>query len=96
MPKKAFLVRNSWGTGWGCYADGTDPSKVSSTYPRGYFWMPYAFVDGKDDTDVNYCTDFWVILSVSTNGAGGDANVLSPDVVNLDPGTDNGGVVNPN
>lgn len=92
--KKAFLTRNSWGTGWGCQKDGTVSSTTTS---RGYFWMPYAFVDGTDSsTGSPFCSDFWVITSVSSQGIAGDANELSPDVVNLDPGTNNGGVVNPN
>lgn len=85
--KLGFLVRNSWGTNWGCHSDG----KISgSTKPRGYFWMPSAFVDSSD------CIDFWVLTSVTSHGITGDGNTLAPKVVNLDPGTNNGGVVNPN
>jgi len=93
-----FLVRNSWGNQWGCPANGPNT-------PRGYFWMPSAFLNGSymanqgDGTFVqtDYCSDFWVITSVSTEGPStGDANILLPDVINLNPGTSNGGVVNPN
>lgn len=33
VAKKAFLVRNSWGTGWG---------------NSGYFWMPFAYLTNTD------------------------------------------------
>ena len=39
--KKRFIVRNSWGTGWGA---------------KGYFTMPYAYLDNRDLSD-----DFWTI-----------------------------------
>jgi len=32
--RKVFIVRNSWGAGWG---------------DRGYFYMPYAFITDRDD-----------------------------------------------
>jgi C1A family cysteine protease len=35
-PKKMFLVRNSWGTDWGC-----------PEFP-GYFWMPYEYVGNRE------------------------------------------------
>jgi C1A family cysteine protease len=34
----AFLCRNSWGTGWGCNAQG------GTTGERGNFYMPYRFI----------------------------------------------------
>jgi len=82
--KNAFLVRNSWGTGWGCRSDGN----VLGTKPRGYFWMPYSFVNSPE------CCDFWVLSSVSAQGIAGGSKVMSPVVINLDPGTNGGGVVN--
>ena len=41
-----FLVRNSWGTGWGL--KGTN---------SGYFTMPYAFI-----SDPNQASDFWTLV----------------------------------
>jgi C1A family cysteine protease len=39
--QKRFTIRNSWGTGWG---------------KKGYFTMPYAYLDNRDLSD-----DFWTI-----------------------------------
>jgi len=100
--KKAFFVRNSWGTSWGCNANGNPPISVSSnglpinTSPRGYFWMPYDFVNGKNVLGTPYCTDFWVISSVTDTGpANADANILKPVVINLNQSSTSSGVVNP-
>jgi len=39
--RKAFKIQNSWGTKWG---------------DKGFFWMPYAYLD-----DTDYTADFWVL-----------------------------------
>jgi hypothetical protein len=40
--KQAFLIRNSWGTGWGLQVDGS----THSTQPiNGYFWLTYNFIE---------------------------------------------------
>lgn len=39
--KKMVKIRNSWGVGWG---------------QKGYFYMPYEFIDDSD-----FCDDFWMI-----------------------------------
>jgi C1A family cysteine protease len=96
--KRSFLVRNSWGTNWGCHPDGSVPKDPKHDNNRGYFMMPYAFVDGIDSNNTPYCSDFWVITSVAQQGAiaikAGD-DILAPNIINLNPGTNNGGVVNP-
>ena len=53
--EKVFVVRNSWGKGWG---------------DNGYFYMPYDFIeavytDPKDNKVKPYVSDFWSILEVS-------------------------------
>lgn len=52
--QKVFIVRNSWGNGWG---DG------------GYFYMPYEIIDGiigfGDYKGKPYASDFWSITEVS-------------------------------
>ena len=44
----AFIIRNSWGTGWGI------PN--SAGIGTGYFWMPYDYI-----TNTNLASDFWTI-----------------------------------
>lgn len=39
-----LLIQNSWGTDWGISAPGRSD--------RGCYWMPYAFVDGTNVTDI--------------------------------------------
>lgn len=53
--EKVFIVRNSWGKGWG---------------DNGYFFMPYDFIeavytDPKDNKVKPYVSDFWSIIEVS-------------------------------
>ena len=43
-PSQMYLCRNSWGTSWGI---------------KGYFWMPYAYVNSNQ-----LAGDFWVVNSV--------------------------------
>ena len=55
-----FLIRNSWGSGWGLLQTGSKASifgGVSLTAP-GYFLMPYAYV-----ANTSLASDFWVVVS---------------------------------
>jgi len=45
--KEAFLVRNSWGEGWG---------------QQGYFWMNYRWFDEKSPKEGNHADSFCVML----------------------------------
>ena len=47
--EKRFLVRNSWGKGWGL--KGTND---------GYFTMPYSFI-----SNANLASDFWTLINVA-------------------------------
>lgn len=48
----AFIIRNSWGTGWGNVLSSTD----NKTY-QGYGYLPYEYVIQ------NMANDFWILLS---------------------------------
>jgi C1A family cysteine protease len=54
--EKVFIVRNSWGQGWG-------------EMKNGYFYMPYEIIDGiigyGDYKGRPYASDFWSITEVS-------------------------------
>jgi C1A family cysteine protease len=45
IPRKFLLCRNSWGSSWG---------------QGGYFWMPFAFINSRN------CSDLWII-SISSD-----------------------------
>jgi len=46
--KGAFLIRNSWGTSWGCAPPGALPGTG-----EGYGWLPYEYLDK------GLATDWW-------------------------------------
>lgn len=46
-----FAIGNSWSTGWGCALERTS---------RGYFWMPYSFIESSDNAD-----DFWALRHIT-------------------------------
>jgi C1A family cysteine protease len=54
--KGAVLLKNSWGTGWGCQKNGT-PSDGATN--GGYGWLSYPYFRDTDD-DVGDC---WAIIN---------------------------------
>lgn len=46
--KGAFLIRNSWGTDWGCV-----PPSAPAGMTRGYGWLPYKYLSG------GLASDWW-------------------------------------
>jgi len=48
-----FLIQNSWGSDWGISAPGRNDG--------GFYWMPYAFVEGSDPKNGPFVNDAWVI-----------------------------------
>lgn len=44
--KGAFLIRNSWGTDWGCIPPSAPPGTT-----RGYGWLPYEYLSRGQATD---------------------------------------------
>jgi len=50
--KKAFLIQNSWGTGWG---------------NNGKFWMPYSFVTNNNECDDFWCIQEIKVEGVDPN-----------------------------
>jgi len=91
--KGVFLVRNSWGTKWG--RPPTFDNEFGKDTINGYFLMPYEFLTP------DYCSDFYVMDSVTNPKQAevpeyNNTDPLSPDNINLDPGSNSGGVVNPN
>jgi C1A family cysteine protease len=49
--KGAFLIRNSWGTNWGCV-----PSEAPVGTTRGYGWLPYRYLSE------GLASDWWTLI----------------------------------
>jgi C1A family cysteine protease len=85
------------------YSDITNTFLVRNSWgplwgDGGYFHMPSDYV-----TDLNLCSDFWILSSVSNptallNGESPSSGIdlLQPNNINLDPNTNSGGVVHNN
>ncbi|NCQ35930.1 cysteine protease [bacterium] len=55
----AFLIRNSWGTQWGCV-----PPDAPEDTTRGYGWLPYEYLDS------GLANDWWTLTMAEWNDAG--------------------------
>ena len=91
----ALLVRNSWGTDWGCSPFPNDKSVLH----RGYFWMPYHYVPTIHFQYGSNCSDFWTLGSIEDPAISEidnyDKKSIDVDVVEADAQNTSGGVVNP-
>ncbi|MCP4573726.1 MAG: cysteine protease [bacterium] len=57
--KGAFLIRNSWGTNWGCV-----PPDAPQGTARGYGWLPYEYLDK------GLASDWWTLTKAEWNDTG--------------------------